>query len=255
MNKLALPCAAVLFAAVTCVFADDYDKKTDVTIDQPVEVPGGVVLQPGTYMFKLMNATANRHIVQISSDDGKKTFAVVMTAAARRTERSDKTILTFYEMPTGTPQAVRKWFWPGDLDGQEFLYPHDRATQISKLTNEKVPEAPEGQPLIDNSTTAAQATTSAPTSVPTSEPAVVAQANEPAPAPAPANVPTGTAQVQATPPPAAAPAPIDPTPSPSPQNSTDNSTLPQTASDLPLLALVGLTATVGALMLRRTRRA
>jgi len=269
--KLALPCAAVLFAAVTGVFADDHDKKTDVTIDQPLEVPGGVVLQPGTYMFKLMDATADRHVVQISSEDGKKTFAVVMTAAARRTERSDNTILTFYEMPSGSPQALRKWFWPGDLDGQEFLYPRDRATQISKLTNEKVPEAPEGQPLVDN---AAQASAQAGTEAaqPAAEPAAaapapagapeaVAQVEQPATPPPPTPV-TPPAQVQAAPEPPAPPADQtvaqnDVSQSTVAQNTTtpDNSALPQTASDLPLITLVGFSALAGAVMIRRARRA
>jgi hypothetical protein len=274
LSKFALPCAAVLLAGagVTGIFADDYDKKTDVTIDQPMEVPGGVVLQPGTYMFKLLNATANRHIVQISSEDGKKTFAVVMTAAARRTERSSKTILTFYEMPGGAPQAVRKWFWPGDQDGQEFLYPHDRATQISKLTNENVPEAPEGQPLIDNSASASAQTTTetTPAAAPAETPEVVSQADQPATPPAPVQ----TAQVQAPAPPAvtdptptsapeAAPvaAQADPAPSTNqivaqnatPPSSNDNSTLPQTASNLPLITLAGFAGIAGALTLRRLR--
>ena len=259
--KIALPCAAVLFAAVTGVFADDHDKKTDVTIEQPVEVPGGVVLQPGTYMFKLMDATANRHVVQISSEDGKKTFAIVMTAAARRVERSDKTILTFYEMPSGSPEALRKWFWPGDLDGQEFLYPKDRAAQISKLTNEQVPEAPEGQALIDNTTQAAAETTT-----PAPAPEAVAQVQQPPAPPAPLTAPPETAQVQA-----AAPQPVAPTPSanqttsqvlaqntapdPAPAPQSDSSNLPQTASDLPLITLIGFTALTGAVLARRARRA
>jgi hypothetical protein len=268
LSKFALPCAAVLLTAVTGVFADDHDKKTDVTIDQPLEVPGGVVLQPGTYMFKLMDATADRHVVQISTEDGKKTFAIVMTAAARRTERADKTILTFYEMPSGSPQALRKWFWPGDLDGQEFLYPRDRATQISKLTNEKVPEAPEGQPLIDSSAQvsaqadaqpAAEPVAAAPAPAPAPE--AVAQLEQPAtpPPPAPVTAPADTAQVQAAPEP---PAPAPSTDQTVAQNTvaqnttpTDNSALPQTASDLPLMTLVGFSALAGAFMIRRARRA
>jgi hypothetical protein len=274
LSRFALPYAAVLLTAVgvTGVFADDHDKKTDVTIDQPVEVPGGVVLQPGMYMFKLLDATANRHIVQISSEDGKKTFAVVMTAAARRTEPASKTILTFYEMPTGTPQAVRKWFWPGDLDGQEFLYPHDRASQISKLTNENVPEAPEGQPLIDNSASASAQTTTDTTASPAAAatPEVVSQADQPATLPAPVE----TAQVQAPAPPAvadpipaaapiAAPAAVQAEPTPSanqvvaqnttPPSSNDDSSLPQTASELPLITLAGFAGIAGALTLRRLR--
>jgi hypothetical protein len=131
------------------LLADDYDKKTDVTITEPVEVPGGVVLAPGTYMFRLLNVTGDRHVVRISSEDGKRTFAVAFTAAAHRVTPTSKTILTFYETSAGQPQAVREWFWPGDLDGQQFLYPHQRAGELSKSSHQKVPEAPEDQATLD----------------------------------------------------------------------------------------------------------
>ena len=37
---------------------DDWDKKTVVTFSQPVEIPGGIVLPAGTYVFKLLNSMA-----------------------------------------------------------------------------------------------------------------------------------------------------------------------------------------------------
>jgi hypothetical protein len=43
--------------------ADEYDRKTVISISQPLEVPG-VVLPPGTYVMKLFNSSSNRHIVQ-----------------------------------------------------------------------------------------------------------------------------------------------------------------------------------------------
>ena len=36
--------------------ADPYDKKVIATFDEPVEVPGGVTLQAGTYVFKLQDS-------------------------------------------------------------------------------------------------------------------------------------------------------------------------------------------------------
>ena len=44
--------------------ADDYDKKTIITLDQPTEVPG-IVLEPGRYVLKLLNSSSNRHIAEI----------------------------------------------------------------------------------------------------------------------------------------------------------------------------------------------
>src|SRR5947207_15915138 len=50
--------------------ADDYDKKTTITFSGPVEIPpvyitGMRILPAGTYVFKLVNSSSNRHIVQI----------------------------------------------------------------------------------------------------------------------------------------------------------------------------------------------
>jgi hypothetical protein len=263
--SLALPCTLLFLAGIRGL-ADDHDKKTDVTITAPIEVPGGIVLQPGTYMFKLLNATANRHVVQISSEDGKKTFALIMTAAASRTERTDNTVLTFYEMPNDSPQAVRKWFWPGDFDGQEFLYPHKRAVQISQLTKQTVSEAPEDQsaglitpadanpapaaPAQDSLVASAAAITTTPVTteapapesaaaVPAPEPQLLAQASPATPAP--------TATDQSSPENSIAQ-------NSNAQNTNDNSTLPQTASDLPLITLIGCMAMAAALVIRGLRR-
>ena len=138
MAALAAPLA--LFAlGTTALRADDHDKKTDVTITEPVQVPGGIVLAPGTYMFILSNSESNRNIVEIKSEDGKHLYAMMFTTRAARTKQTSKTVLTFYEMPAGQPQALRQWYWPGDYDGQEFLYPNSEAAVIGKASNQQVP--------------------------------------------------------------------------------------------------------------------
>jgi hypothetical protein len=40
-----------------------------------------------------------------------------------RTETPDKAILQLEERPSGQPQAVKAWFYPGDDSGVEFVYP------------------------------------------------------------------------------------------------------------------------------------
>jgi len=137
---LAVP-AALLALTATSLFSDEHDKKTDVTISEAVRIPGGIVLAPGKYMFILENSSDSRNIVEIKSDDGKKLYAMIFATRAARINRTDKTVLTFYEMPAGAPPALRQWYWPGDYDGQEFLYPHSEATKIDQATNQTVPEA------------------------------------------------------------------------------------------------------------------
>jgi hypothetical protein len=46
--------------------ADEWDKKTNVTFNEPVEVPG-VVLPAGSYVFKLADSESDRHIARSSA--------------------------------------------------------------------------------------------------------------------------------------------------------------------------------------------
>jgi hypothetical protein len=220
MNKLKISTA--LFAAVLCttvvlpqVRADEWDKKTIVKISEPMEVPGAT-LEPGTYVFKLVNLAAERHVVTITNEDQNKTFATVIAIPNYRLEPKDKSTFLFWETPAGQPRALRAWFYPADNFGQEFVYPKNRATQIALVTHQEVPTEPAAEP------------TPAPAPAPE-----VAQNTPPPPPPAEA--------APAPPPPAAAP---EPAPEPAPQVAQNDTprTLPQTSSNLPLLALSGFLA-------------
>jgi len=280
--SIAAPIAFMLLATAPNVFSDDHDKKTDVTITEPIQVPGAV-LQPGTYMFILLNSSSNRNIVEIKSEDGKKLYSMSFATRANRVDRTDKTVLTFYEMPQGAPNAVRQWFWPGDYDGQEFLYSHEEAAKIAAASHQKVGEltdkeaetvAAQGPAASDSRAALADQTASAPApaqpaTVPVDESAQQpAQqiASQPVQQPAPKETVVDQAVVaQAAPPadnsnsnnlvaqnytPAPAPAPQDAS---STSDSTGNSSLPKTASDFPLIGLVGLFSVASAVTLRLTR--
>ena len=51
---------------------------------------------------------------------------------------TDKTVMTFRERAAGSPEAIRAWFYPGNSWGQEFVYPKTRAIELAKETNEPV---------------------------------------------------------------------------------------------------------------------
>jgi hypothetical protein len=49
--------------------ADQWDKKTVLTVqNQPIQVED-TVLQPGQYVFKLLDSSSDRHVVQIFNED------------------------------------------------------------------------------------------------------------------------------------------------------------------------------------------
>lgn len=137
-RALAITCTATLSVAlIPSAVADEHDKLTYMTFSAPVEVPGKV-LPPGTYAFKLLDSTGNRNIVQIFDKDQKKLYATILGIPDYRPEPPDKTIVHFEERPTGSPEAIEAWFYPGDPYGVEFVYPHQRAMELAKRTNHNV---------------------------------------------------------------------------------------------------------------------
>src|SRR5690349_7837806 len=128
---IGLAVSALGFAAVSDARADTRDKKTVITFSQPVEVAGHV-LPAGTYTFQLMDSMTDRHIVQIFNANGTKLIATVLTVPDYRLTSTDATVIKFREVPAGTLQAVRAWFYPGNTVGEEFIYPKARAMVLAK---------------------------------------------------------------------------------------------------------------------------
>src|SRR6266436_6087242 len=101
--------------------ADQWDKKTIVTFNDAVEVPGQV-LPAGTYVFRLADSISNRHIVQIWNADEDQVLATIMTIPNTRFETPDDSLFQFDERPGDSPQALKVWFYPGNNTGEEFIY-------------------------------------------------------------------------------------------------------------------------------------
>jgi hypothetical protein len=222
--------------------ADEWNRKTVVTISGPVEIPGvhlkgWGVLPAGTYVFKILDSMSDRHIVQIFNKEETVVYATILAIPNYRLKATDKTVITFRERPAGQPEALRAWFYPGRNWGEEFVYPKAKALEIAKTTNTAVLFTPAEIPVevvepIQSAT----------------EP-VVAELKQ---APIMAIKPTGE-EVQlaevVTPPPAevavATPAPVAAEP---------QRTLPDTSSTLPLIGLFGLLAVGGAFVIRSAAR-
>jgi hypothetical protein len=138
-KALGLGFAIALFGFVwaPAARADDWNRETKITFSQPVEVAGHVLLA-GTYLFKIADSN-DRHIVQISSADGKTVIATVMTIPDYRLKATSETVIRFREVPAGSPEAVRAWFYPGQTNGEEFVYPKRRAIELAKASKVVVP--------------------------------------------------------------------------------------------------------------------
>jgi hypothetical protein len=205
LRAASLLAAPVFLMCGVLAHADQWDKHTKITFDQPVEVPGAV-LPAGTYIFRLVDSPSDRHIVQVSNEREDHVFATVIAIPNYRLEPTGKTVLSFYEVPAGEPQPVRAWFYPGDNFGQEFVYPKERTLSIAKTSDTAT-----ANPVIAVET---------PAPVQVAEVEVVAA---PAVVVEPTPVLVAVNEPQATP--EAVPAAL---------------VMPETASNLPLFALFGL---------------
>lgn len=114
-----------------------YLKRTKVTFNQQVEIPGQF-LPAGTYIMELLDLNPNRHIVRFFNEDRSKLIATVLAIPNARLESSNKTVLMFEERPIDFPEALKAWFYPGDNWGQEFVYPKMRAVELAQEAKEPV---------------------------------------------------------------------------------------------------------------------
>ena len=233
---MTVACGIALATVIVSVRAkaDQWDKRTILTVSQPIQVTD-TVLQPGQYVFKLYNSSSERHIVQIFNADQSHIISTVMAIPKERMEPTGKSAFTFWETPPGTAKAMRAWFYPGDTIGQEFPYPkhpYQVETLESSVRTTTQPVEPTPEPTVTQSQ---QETT-------------VTEAPPPEPA---QTVEQPTEIAQAAPPPAPAPPPTTVTPEPPPP--PPPSELPKTGSPYPLIGLSG-TFLVGLSALLRLKR-
>jgi hypothetical protein len=223
MKRLALAVVSIGLLGIALsrsARADEWDKKTILTVNETIQVPNKV-LPPGKYVMKLLDSPSNRHIVQIFSNDGMHLETTILAIPNYRLQPTGKTVFSFWETPPGQPKALRAWFYPGDNFGQEFAYPKSTAVQIAAISHTPVPSTEVTQ---ESEMKTAEVTTINPPEAKQEE--VVAQAAPPPPAPAPE----------------AAPAPAAP-----PQE------LPKTSSPYPLVGLAGLLSLAIFALLRAVR--
>ncbi len=206
-------------ALVPTLHADEWDKKTIMTVNEAIEMPScctpdhTVTLQPGTYVMVLVDSLSDRHIVRVFDKTQTHVITTILAIPNYRLQPTGKTVFQYWEVPAGQPRALRAWFYPGDNFGQEFAYHKHTAEKIAAFVKTPVPaievnttvEAElKTAPLVvvDESGKASELAAVTPPPEPTVQEQVVQTADRREPAPA--------------------------------------ETLPHTASAMPLLGLTGL---------------
>jgi hypothetical protein len=285
---LTLCCAFAVAAvlAVPGVRADEYTKLTYLTFSGPVQVPG-VTLPAGTYMFKLADPSGGRRAIQIWDEKGTKIYTTLLTIPDEQPEAKADPVVLFSERPSGSPHAVKSWFYPAERTGYEFIYPKSQAVKIAADANTSVlaynddPKSDADENTlrgaqigrVDGQGQVAADTASTTTTARADTPAAAAPQNDPAPraqtAPAASPSTSPTTSANRTAPTAPAPATTAPSTTASARTTTAEravgtsgsqgataaqSELPRTASPLAAMQLMSLTLIAGGLGVRQMRR-
>jgi hypothetical protein len=115
------------------IWASERDQATQLTFTQPVQIPGNIVLQPGTYWFTIAVSPSNRNLVQIF-DINWQPITTTIAASTEHSWRSDNTQLTFAERSADQPDVLLKWYYPGETIGHEFIYSGRGGRALSEET-------------------------------------------------------------------------------------------------------------------------
>jgi hypothetical protein len=125
----ALAMSLMSSALIPSLKASDVDKKTIITISQPVAVEG-TILSPGQYVLQLQISQSSRDIVRIFNSDGTL-VATFLAIHAYRLQPTAGSEFKFYNSPVGQPTALHTWFYPGDGSGFEFRQPKKATAPVS----------------------------------------------------------------------------------------------------------------------------
>jgi hypothetical protein len=126
----ALAISLMSSAFVPSLKASEWDKKTIITISQPVAVEE-TTLPPGRYVLRLPDASSNPHVVDIFNVEETRLIATVLAIPAYWPQPTGKSDFSFYDSPAGPP-VLHTWFRPGDNSGFEFLRPQITVAAKSK---------------------------------------------------------------------------------------------------------------------------
>lgn len=110
-------------------------------VTEPTEV-GGTVLQPGSYLIRILPGFSNRNRVQITDTERQTVYATVLTVPHQLgpNEEMPNTMFVFYPAFEGQPRALRTWYAPDAASdgGHDIVYEETRATQLARAAKAPV---------------------------------------------------------------------------------------------------------------------
>lgn len=273
MRLMRFVCAAAALAGfVGSAYAVESSDPATFEVSESTKVPG-LTLRPGTYSIRVVDHLSDRLIVRVDDQAGSTHSTFIGIRNSSIPQPSGPGAVTWSGKAEGTA-AMRGFEFPGGGPVVEFVYPKNDAVAIAKVNSSKVPAIdPASEGKVKDASLSKEdlevvtlwmlsSTEVGPDNA--KKAAIAAEKYQasatPPPAPAPAAAPTPAPQPEPTQVASlnTPPSPVDqvqaaaPAPSPRPRPHVV-SKLPQTASDMPLVWLLGALSlgAAGGLRLRR----
>lgn len=123
--------ALAFIAFVPNARADERNQASQLTFNQPLELPGNHVLPAGTYWFEVPDAINEGETVQIFNADRTQVLLTLEAIPVQRANITDNTQLTFGRV-YNRPLMLMSWFYPDETVGHEFLYSPQQESQLSE---------------------------------------------------------------------------------------------------------------------------
>jgi hypothetical protein len=98
----------------------------------------GVTLPAGQYLFRLADPNSSSKVVQVLNADGTKPYGLFFTIPAERLEPASSPEVHFMETASGMPAAIRTWWYPGERRGYEFIFPKEQARRLAMGASQSV---------------------------------------------------------------------------------------------------------------------
>ena len=114
--------------------AFESNRKTFFTINQPVRIPGNIILPPGKYVMKLMDSTM-RGVVRIMDANETKVYTTFFAVPEELLNPAEEARLVLAESPKGSPQQLKGWYYPGLTTGFEFPMVSPKPVQQASNSN------------------------------------------------------------------------------------------------------------------------
>jgi len=133
--------------------AADSIKITYAFFQNPVEIPGGKVLPPGNYAFKMLDESGPSKVIQVmlalqygtvgtpSPYNANKPMPVVATLVAvpDYLKVPIRGVVSYWQIRDEGPRALRTVSFALDPQSLIFVYPRERAAELAKAANQPVP--------------------------------------------------------------------------------------------------------------------